>query len=93
MAIASTPPIVSASLARIADELEVVDLLLEPEVVLEAPELELEEPPLLLPPLLPLLVVEPFTEVASPGRLTGACLASAWKAARVLFVEALKGKI
>jgi len=53
-----------------------------------------EVPPELLEPEVPLVVllvplVLPLTEVASPGRLTGATFARAWKAARVLFVAAL----
>jgi hypothetical protein len=89
---------VNASLARIDGEPE-VDLLLAAEevlvllLVLVVPEL----PPELLEPEVPLVVllvplvllVLPLTEVASPGRLTGATFARAWKAARVLFGAAL----
>jgi hypothetical protein len=86
---------VNASLARIDVEPE-VDLLLAAEdvlvllLVLVVPEV----PPELLEPEVPLVVllvplVLPLTEVASPGRLTGATFARAWKAARVLFVAAL----
>jgi hypothetical protein len=54
------------------------DAVLEPEVPPEVPEL----------PDVPLVLL--FTEVASPGRLTGATFARAWKAVRVLLVAALE---
>lgn len=62
------------------------DEVLELEVP-EVPDVP-EVPPELLLPEVPLVL--PLTEVASPGRLTGATFARAWKAARVLFVAALK---
>lgn len=82
IAIANTPPIVNASPALIDDPADCVDLLLPADVVLE-PEVPPELPEV---PDVPL--VEPLTEVASPGRLTGATLARAWNAARVLLVAA-----
>jgi len=84
IAIANTPPMVNASRALIDDDPEVVDLLLPADVVLEPDELP-ELPPEEVPEV-PL--VEPLTDVASPGRLIGATFARAWKAARVLFVAA-----
>ncbi len=55
--------------------------------MLDAPD-EPAEVVLVEPVEVPLLVVP--LDVASPGRLTGACLARAWKAARVLFDDALR---
>ena len=62
------------------DEADVVDLVLPADVVEEPePEPDVPEVP----------DVPDVTDVASPGRLTVAWLASAWKAERVLFVAAL----
>jgi hypothetical protein len=97
IAIAKTPPKLSALLALNAADPDVA-LLPDAEVVVEAPEPgEPVEPD--VPDVLVVLVVldvpdvplvEPLTEVASPGRLTVAFAARAWNAARVLFDEALK---
>ena len=79
--IATKPPTKLARTVMI-DEADVVDLVLPADVV-EEPEPE-PEPDVPDVPDVPLV-----TDVASPGRLTVAWLASAWKAERVLFVAAL----
>ena len=81
---ATKPPTKLARTVTI-DDADVVDLALPADVVDEPePEPEPEEPEVPDVPDVPLV-----TDVASPGRLTVAWLASAWKAARVLFVAAL----
>lgn len=70
-------------LARTADEPDVVDFVFPALVVLEP-----ESPPVVPVPEPP-EEVPPVTDVASPGRLTVAWLARAWKVERVLFDVAL----